>query len=44
VLNKYNIEEEDKETLILLLVKKHRKLSGDAIQNNLDKLKELRKK
>jgi len=38
VLNKATVDDNDKETLLYLLVKKYRKLSGDAVQDALDKL------
>lgn len=44
VLNKATVDDNDKETLLYLLVKKYRKLSGDAVQDALDKLLELNKK
>ena len=44
ILDAQTVSEDDKETLILLLVKKYRKLSGDSIEEMLKNLKELNKK
>lgn len=44
LLSSLNVDKEDVETLILLLVSKYRKISGESIQEMLEKLQEMNKR
>ena len=44
LLNSPTLEDSDQDCIILLLVKKYRKMSGDAIEEALERLQELNKK